>query len=204
MQVKSATFVASAAKFNQCPAEGIPEYAFAGRSNVGKSSLINMLTGTKNLARTSADPGKTRLLNFFLINNLWYLVDVPGYGYARISKSQRENWTRMVQEYLKNRKSLFYTFLLIDSRHKPLKSDLDFIHWMGASGIPFCLVFTKCDKVSGNELAANASAYRSLLKETWEELPPMFFTSAAKKSGRDELLSFISETTKSFSEFLNP
>jgi GTP-binding protein len=198
MTTLKAVFTQSAAKLAGCPSPVLPEYAFVGRSNVGKSSLINMLTGVKNLARTSSDPGKTRLINYFLVNEEWYLVDLPGYGYARISKKQRQGWDSMVREYIEGRKSLFYTFLLIDSRLEPQANDLRFINWMGENHHPFCLVFTKTDKLSQVKSRILFEAYRKELEKSWEELPPIFHTSAHSGKGRTEILEFISRSNAEF------
>ncbi|MBK7213314.1 MAG: YihA family ribosome biogenesis GTP-binding protein [Bacteroidales bacterium] len=202
MPIRKVVFTLSAPGMPECPPEKFPEYAFVGRSNVGKSSLINMLCGTRDLARTSSDPGKTRLINFFLVDESWYLVDLPGYGYARISKSQRKGWEVMVREYLSKRKSLFYTFLLIDSRVEPMQSDLNFVNWLGEKGLPFCLVFTKCDKKSRNSLKFTLDTYKAELEKKWEELPPIFITSSVSGAGKMEILNFIEATNASYSELL--
>ena len=170
---------------------GLPEYAFIGRSNVGKSSLINMLTGKKGLAMTSQKPGKTQLINHFIINGAWYLVDLPGYGYARLSKDGREKLKTMIEDYTLERKELVCLFVLVDSRHEPQKIDLEFIQWLGEEGVPFALVFTKADKLTKGRLSANLEAYKARLLEEWEELPPIFVTSSEQQLGRDELLSYI-------------
>ena len=180
-------------KVELCPAPDKPEYAFIGRSNVGKSSLINMLTSQKGLAKTSSSPGKTQLINHFLINNRWYLVDLPGYGYAKVSKESREKWRRMINFYFQKRENLTCVFVLIDSRHEPLKQDLEFIDYLGNMGVPFAIVFTKLDKQSAAKTEATIQAYSEKLHETWEELPPMFRTSAEKRVGRDEILNYIEE-----------
>ncbi|GAB3828920.1 ribosome biogenesis GTP-binding protein YihA/YsxC [Pontibacter rugosus] len=176
-----------------CPTPDKPEYAFIGRSNVGKSSLINMLTQQKGLAKTSGQPGKTQLINHFLINNEWYLVDLPGYGYAKVSKSSREDWRRMINFYMQKRENLTCVFVLIDSRHEPLQVDLDFINHLGTMGVPFVLVFTKLDKQSALKTDSTIAAYQRKLGENWDELPQMFRTSAEKGMGRDEVLNFIEE-----------
>lgn len=183
----------SNSKVELCPAPDRPEYAFIGRSNVGKSSLINMLTGQKGLAKTSSSPGKTQLINHFMINDSWYLVDLPGYGYAKVSKSSRESWRRMINFYFQKRENLTCVFLLIDSRHEPLKQDLEFIDYLGNMGVPFVIVFTKLDKQSGAKTDANITAYTHKLRETWEELPPIFKTSAEKGIGKEEILTYIDE-----------
>lgn len=193
MIIKEAKFLMSNTKVELCPAPDKPEYAFIGRSNVGKSSLINMLTGQKGLAKTSASPGKTQLINHFLINDSWYLVDLPGYGYAKVSKESREKWRRMINYYFQKRENLTCVFVLIDSRHEPLQPDLEFIDYLGNMGVPFVIVFTKLDKQSGAKTEANIQAYSAKLHETWEELPPMFRTSAEKRIGRDEILQYIEE-----------
>ena len=191
MVIKSAEFVISNSQVSKCPTTGLPEYAFIGRSNVGKSSLINMLTGKKGLAMTSQKPGKTQLINHFIINGAWYLVDLPGYGYARLSKDGREKLKTMIEDYTLERKELVCLFVLVDSRHEPQKIDLEFIQWLGEEGVPFALVFTKADKLSKGRLAANLEAYKARLLEEWEELPPIFVTSSEQQLGRDELLSYI-------------
>ncbi|GHA72110.1 putative GTP-binding protein EngB [Pontibacter akesuensis] len=180
-------------KVEACPAPNKPEYAFIGRSNVGKSSLINMLTEQKSLAKTSGQPGKTQLINHFLINNEWYLVDLPGYGYAKVSKSSREEWRRMINFYLQKRENLTCVFVLIDSRHEPLQVDLDFIDHLGTMGVPFVIVFTKVDKQSALKTDSTIAAYKRKLAETWDELPQMFRTSSEKSTGRDEVLGFIEQ-----------
>ena len=191
MVIKSAEFVISNSQVSKCPTTGLPEYAFIGRSNVGKSSLINMLTGKKGLAMTSQKPGKTQLINHFIINGAWYLVDLPGYGYARLSKDGREKVKTMIEDYTLERKELVCLFVLVDSRHEPQKIDLEFIQWLGEEGVPFALVFTKADKLTKGRLAANLEAYKARLLEEWEELPPIFVTSSEQQLGRDELLSYI-------------
>lgn len=191
MVIKSAEFVISNSQVSKCPTTGLPEYAFIGRSNVGKSSLINMLTGKKGLAMTSQKPGKTQLINHFIINGAWYLVDLPGYGYARLSKDGREKLKTMIEDYTLERKELICLFVLVDSRHEPQKIDLEFIQWLGEEGVPFALVFTKADKLTKGRLAANLEAYKACLLEEWEELPPIFVTSSEQQLGRDELLSYI-------------
>ena len=193
MVIKSAEFVISNSQVSKCPTTGLPEYAFIGRSNVGKSSLINMLTGKKGLAMTSQKPGKTQLINHFIINGAWYLVDLPGYGYARLSKDGREKLKTMIEDYTLERKELVRLFVLVDSRHEPQKIDLEFIQWLGEEGVPFALVFTKADKLSKGRLAANVEAYKAKLREEWEELPPIFVTSSEERMGRDELLGYIEE-----------
>ena len=193
MVIKSAEFVISNSRVEKCPTTGLPEYAFIGRSNVGKSSLINMLTARKGLAMTSQKPGKTQLINHFIINDAWYLVDLPGYGYARLGKDSRDSLRRMIEDYVLERKELVLLFVLLDCRHEPQKIDLEFIQWLGKEGVPFALVFTKADKLSKGRLAANVEAYKAKLREEWEELPPIFVTSSEERMGRDELLGYIEE-----------
>ena len=193
MVIKSAEFVISNSRVEKCPTTGLPEYAFIGRSNVGKSSLINMLTARKGLAMTSQKPGKTQLINHFIINDSWYLVDLPGYGYARLGKDSRDSLRRMIEDYVLKRKELVLLFVLIDCRHEPQKIDLEFIQWLGEEGVPFSLVFTKADKLSKGRLASNIKAYKTKLHEEWEELPPIFVTSSEERVGRDELLGYIEE-----------
>lgn len=193
MVIKSAEFVISNSRVEKCPTTGLPEYAFIGRSNVGKSSLINMLTARKGLAMTSQKPGKTQLINHFIINDAWYLVDLPGYGYARLGKDSRDSLRRMIEDYVLERKELVLLFVLLDCRHDPQKIDLEFIQWLGEEGVPFTLVFTKADKLSKGRLAANVESYKAKLREEWEELPPIFVTSSEERMGRDELLGYIEE-----------
>ena len=193
MVIMSAEFVISNSRVEKCPTTGLPEYAFIGRSNVGKSSLINMLTARKGLAMTSQKPGKTQLINHFIINDAWYLVDLPGYGYARLGKDSRDSLRRMIEDYVLERKELVLLFVLLDCRHEPQKIDLEFIQWLGEEGVPFALVFTKADKLSKGRLAANVEAYKAKLREEWEELPPIFVTSSEERMGRDELLGYIEE-----------
>ena len=197
MVITSAEFVISNSRVNKCPTTGLPEYAFIGRSNVGKSSLINMLTGRKGLAMTSQKPGKTQLINHFLINKDWYLVDLPGYGYARLSRDGRDGLRKMIEDYILERTELVCLFVLLDSRLEPQRIDLEFIEWLGEEGIPFALVFTKADKLSKGKLAATIAAYKERLLQQWEELPPLFITSSAARMGRDELLSYIDGINKS-------
>lgn len=193
MVIKSAEFVISNSRVEKCPTTGLPEYAFIGRSNVGKSSLINMPTARKGLAMTSQKPGKTQLINHFIINDAWYLVDLPGYGYARLGKDSRDSLRRMIEDYVLERKELVLLFVLLDCRHDPQKIDLEFIQWLGEEGVPFALVFTKADKLSKGRLSANVEAYKAKLHEEWEELPPIFVTSSEERMGRDELLGYIEE-----------
>lgn len=191
MEIKEAEFVVSQTDYKNCPAPAFPEFGFIGRSNVGKSSLINMLTNRKGLAKTSSTPGKTQLINHFIINESWYLVDLPGYGYAKVSKTSKSTWDKMIRDYLKFRPNLMYVFVLIDVRHEAQKNDLEFIQWLGENGIPFVLIFTKADKLSAEQVNQSVEKYRKTLSETWEELMPMFVSSAEKKRGRDEILEFI-------------
>ena len=191
MVITSAEFVISNSRVNKCPTTGLPEYAFIGRSNVGKSSLINMLTGRKGLAMTSQKPGKTQLINHFIINDAWYLVDLPGYGYARLSKDGREKLKKMIEDYTLERKELICLFVLVDARHDPQKIDLEFIEWLGEEGVPFALVFTKADKLTKGKLATNIEGYKARLRQQWEELPPLFITSSEERLGREELLDYI-------------
>lgn len=191
--IKSAQFVISNSDVRKCPQDGKPEYAFIGRSNVGKSSLINMLTGRRKLAMTSATPGKTLLINHFIINDEWYLVDLPGYGYAKRSKSQSEKLQEIISSYILDREQMTLLFVLIDCRHEPQKIDLEFITWLGENGVPFSIIFTKADKLTKTALASNVAAYKKRLLEEWEELPPVFITSSESAVGRDEVLQYISE-----------
>jgi len=193
MKIISAEFIKSSPSLSLCPEDGKPEFAFIGRSNVGKSSLINLITGKKGLAQTSSTPGKTRLINHFLINSRWYLVDLPGYGYAKTSKDSRDKFDRMIREYLTERMTLINIFLLIDARHEPLKPDLEFMEWLGSSGIPFTIVFTKSDKLGKTKLQQVIARYKKRLLEDWEELPPVVITSSQEGLGREEILSKISE-----------
>ena len=191
MEIKETRFIMSNSDVDKCPAPDKPEYAFIGRSNVGKSSLINMLTNKKSLAKVSGKPGKTRLINHFLINNEWYLVDLPGYGYATISVNEKKKWEKFVRNYILLRGNLLNLFVLIDSRHKPLAVDLEFIEWLGMSQIPFAIVFTKTDKLNARELDDSINYYKEKLLENWETLPPYFITSVPKRMGRQEILNFI-------------
>lgn len=198
MNIKSAEFKISNTDIKKCPPPVIPEYAFIGRSNVGKSSLINMLTGKKSLAKTSAIPGKTRLINHFLINNAWYLVDLPGYGYAKVSKTDKEAWTKMIRSYLLNRKNLMTVFVLVDIRLEAQASDLQFINWIGENQIPLAIVFTKADKISKQQVIYSVEKYKAELRKRWEQLPLLYITSAEKKQGRDEILDYIDLTNQEF------
>lgn len=194
--IKTAEFVISNSDVRKCPQDGKPEYAFIGRSNVGKSSLINMLTGRRKLAMTSATPGKTLLINHFIINNEWYLVDLPGYGYAKRSKSQNDKLQEIISGYILDREQMTLLFVLIDCRHEPQKIDLEFIQWLGENGVPFSIIFTKADKLTKTALASNIAAYKKRLLEEWEELPPVFVTSSESSVGRDEVLQYINEVNQ--------
>ncbi|MBP5306776.1 MAG: YihA family ribosome biogenesis GTP-binding protein [Paludibacteraceae bacterium] len=193
MEIKSSEFIISNTDVRKCPEGDLPEFAFIGRSNVGKSSLINMLTNHKGLALTSSLPGKTLLINHFLINKTWYMVDLPGYGYAQRGKKQRELLRQIIESYILRREQLYNLFLLIDCRHAPQQIDLDFMHFLGENGVPFSIVFTKTDKLSHKQLTDNLRTYKEQLLEEWEELPPVFLTSSEKKQGREELLNYIDE-----------
>ena len=197
MEIKQAEFVISAPRESMCPKDVKPEYAFIGRSNVGKSSLINMLCNNKRLAKTSATPGKTLLINHFIINKEWYLVDLPGYGFAKRSKSEIARLDQMIRGYILQREQLVNVFVLVDVRLEPQKVDLEFIDWLGSSGIPFTIVFTKADKLTGSKVNGNVEAYKKRLSDTWEELPPMIVTSSEKKLGRAEVLDYIESINKS-------
>ncbi len=197
MEIKTAEFTLSAPSVGMCPADTKPEYAFIGRSNVGKSSLINMLCRNKKLAKTSATPGKTMLINHFIINREWYLVDLPGYGYAKRSKSELKKLEQMINGYILQREQLMNVFLLVDIRLEPQKIDLEFINWLGASSVPFCIVFTKADKLTNAKIQANVAAYKRKLSETWEDIPPMFITSSDSRLGREEVLDYIDMINKS-------
>ncbi|NYI51189.1 ribosome biogenesis GTP-binding protein YihA/YsxC [Macellibacteroides fermentans] len=197
MEIKSAEFVVSNTDVRKCPESKMPEYAFIGRSNVGKSSLINMITGKKGLAMTSSKPGKTQLINHFIINDSWYLVDLPGYGYAQRGKEGRENIRRIIEDYILEREQLTNLFVLLDCRLEAQKIDLEFMEWLGENGIPFSIVFTKIDKLGGGKLREKLNAYTKKLLESWEELPPILLTSSEKKEGKEELLNYIDEITKS-------
>lgn len=193
MEIKKSEFVISAPTVSKCPSDTKPEYAFIGRSNVGKSSLINMLCNHKNLAKTSATPGKTLLINHFIINNEWYLVDLPGYGFAKRSKSVQQKITNMITSYILQREQLINTFVLVDIRHEQQKIDREFIDWLGQSNVPFAIIFTKADKLGPVRARQNAEAWMRKLSDTWEELPPYFVTSSETKAGRDEVLDYIEQ-----------
>lgn len=196
MVIKTAVFVKSSQKWQDCPEPNMPEYAFIGRSNVGKSSLINAMMNHKDLAKTSQTPGKTQLINNFLVNDSWSLTDLPGYGYAKVSKSLRKDFEKLITNYILNRKNLVNLFVLIDVRHTPQKIDMEFMQWLGESSVPFSIVFTKADKMKSGGADRNVEAYKTELLKTWEELPYIYVTSAEKKTGTDEILKFISETNQ--------
>ena len=198
MEIKEAEFTVSNTKFEKCPAPVFPEYAFIGRSNVGKSSLINMLTSRKGLAKTSTTPGKTQLINHFLINKKWYIVDLPGYGYAKVSKTSKATWDKMIRDYLEKRKNLLTVFILIDIRLEPQPIDLSFIRWVGEKQIPLVIVFTKSDKISKQQVVFSVEQFKKALLKTWAELPLLFITSSEKKIGKDDILSYIEVTNKDF------
>ena len=197
VKIDSATYLISAPSVELCPESTLPEYAFIGRSNVGKSSLVNMLTGNSRLAKTSATPGKTMMINYFLINGRWHLVDLPGYGFAKRSKKEQEKFQQMISGYVLHRQQMTCLFVLVDSRHEPQRIDLDFIQWLGENEVPFALVFTKGDKLGKTKLGANVAAYLRALSEQWEELPPHFVTSSVTRAGRDELLDYIQQINAS-------
>lgn len=203
MHIKSAEFTMSNSDVAKCPKDRLPEYAFIGRSNVGKSSLINMLMLRKNLAKTSGRPGKTQLINHFLINKNWYLVDLPGYGYARVSKSSKKTFQKFITNYFEKREQMVLAFVLIDSRHEPQPIDMEFMEWMGETGIPFNIIFTKADKEKPKALERKIAAYSEKMIETWDEMPQYFITSASDSTGRDEVLNYIDELNNSIqtSEF---
>ena len=198
MNITSANYLQSVVDWRKCPEGRFPEYAFIGRSNVGKSSLINMLTRHSGLAKTSSKPGKTQTINHFISNGNWYLVDLPGYGYASISKTMRDKWTAMIDRYLTLRPNLQLVFVLIDSRLDPQKNDLDFINRLGENGVPFALVFTKTDKISKLKVSQNVAKFKEKMLETWEELPPLFLSSAEKGDGRDEILDYIESINRQY------
>ncbi|WP_192823603.1 ribosome biogenesis GTP-binding protein YihA/YsxC [Rufibacter sp. LB8] len=202
MVIKEAKFISSNTRAEQCPQTELPEYAFIGRSNVGKSSLINMLTNRLKLAKTSSFPGKTQLINHFLINDTWYLVDLPGYGWAKVSKDSREDWRKMIKYYLQHRNNLACVFVLIDSRLPPQKPDLEFMEQLGTMGIPFVLIFTKIDKQSSVKTDANIAFFMKSLEDTWEEMPRYMKSSSVSKDGRDEILAFIEDVNKRYKDML--
>lgn len=193
MQIKTAEFIISNTEVSKCPADSKPEFAFIGRSNVGKSSLINMLTSKKGLAKTSGTPGKTQLINHFLINDHWYLVDLPGYGYAKVSRSQRSTFERFIADYLTKRDTLYNIFVLLDARLEPQKIDLEFMNWCGEKGLPFSMVFTKIDKLSSTALQKNLAKYKKEMLKVWAELPPVFTTSSESAFGKEPLLNYIEQ-----------
>lgn len=195
--VTSATFEKSSAVYEDCPPPTLPEYAFIGRSNVGKSSLINMLTGRNKLAKVSGRPGKTQLINHFKINENWYLVDLPGYGWAKVSKTEKAKWKKMINNYLLNRENLLCIFVLIDCRLEPQKIDQEFMAWLGETEIPFSMIFTKADKLNKVKLDSSIARYRKDMKKSWEELPPQFITSSETSEGRKEILEYIEEINRS-------
>jgi len=196
MGITKAEFLTSNTDVKKCPGGGLPEYAFIGRSNVGKSSLINMLTDRKNLAKTSQKPGKTQLINHFIINDAWYLVDLPGYGFARRGKEGREKIRTIIEDYILDRQELTNLFVLIDCRHEPQKIDLEFMAWLGENAVPFAIIFTKIDKISKGRLKGNIEVYTAKMLEEWEELPPILTSSAETKEGKDEILRFIEDINK--------
>jgi len=197
MKIKSAEFIISNSLVAKCPKDRLPEYAFIGRSNVGKSSLINMITNKKNLAKTSGRPGKTQLINHFMINKEWFLVDLPGYGYARVSKKSKKTFQKFITDYFEKREQMVCAFVLVDSRHEPQKVDLEFMDWLGRNQVPFNIIFTKTDKLKPEALKRNIARYQEILLETWEECPQHFTTSSSNYSGKDELLNYIEEINNS-------
>ncbi|NVO09691.1 MAG: YihA family ribosome biogenesis GTP-binding protein [Bacteroidales bacterium] len=202
MVIRSAKFVISSPSIDKCPKPSLPEYAFIGRSNVGKSSLINMITGIKTLAKVSQTPGKTQIINHFLINEKWYIVDLPGYGYAKVSKTSRKVFSEMITSYIQNRENLYCLFVLIDSRLEPQKIDTEFISWLGKNQIPFALIFTKTDKINTPTLQSNIAIYKKEMLNYWEELPKIFTCSAVTRTGRDEIIEFIEEINTKSKSFL--
>ena len=200
MEIHSAVYVISSPEYTKCPKPDRPEYAFIGRSNVGKSSLINMLTGNEKLAKTSGSPGKTQLINHFNIDDSWYIVDLPGYGFAKVSQTQRKQWEKMIEDYLRKRENLVTVFVLIDSRHSPQKIDLEFVNKLGKWNIPFCLVFTKADKENQRTVSANVKDFLAKMRETWQFLPQHFVTSVVKRMGRDKILGLIGTMNQEFRE----
>ncbi|ATA81501.1 MULTISPECIES: ribosome biogenesis GTP-binding protein YihA/YsxC [Capnocytophaga] len=194
--IKKAEFVMSNSQVAKCPKDRLPEYAFIGRSNVGKSSLINMLTNCKNLAKTSGRPGKTQLINHFKIDDRWFLVDLPGYGYARVSKTTKQVFQRFITDYFEQREQLVSAFVLVDIRHEPQKIDVEFMQWLGERAIPFAIIFTKADKLKPQAIERNVAAYKEALLEWWEEFPPYFVTSAQNKTGKEELTQYIEQTNQ--------
>ncbi len=199
MKIKSAQFVISNTDINKCPKDNLPEYAFIGRSNVGKSSLINMLTGHKSLAKISRKPGKTQLINHFIINDEWFLVDLPGYGYAKVSKNLRQKFQSFIYDYFLKRQQLVCSFVLVDSRHEPQKIDLEFMQFLGENEIPFCIIFTKTDKLGKTIIQNKVAKYKKIMLQTWEEMPTYFLSSATDKTGKKEVLEFIDGVNNSLS-----
>ena len=197
MEIKQAAIVVSNTQVAKCPTHKLPEYAFIGRSNVGKSSLINMLTNHKGLAKTSSKPGKTQLINHFLINKEWYLVDLPGYGYAKVSKQSKKTFQQFITDYFKKRRELVNAFVLVDIRHEPQKIDLEFMQWLGENAIPFAIVFTKADKLTEKQIQEHVTSYREILLQQWEEMPPYFITSSENRLGKEDLLSYIETINQS-------
>ena len=200
MTIHSAEYIVSSPQYDMCPPPNKPEFAFIGRSNVGKSSLINMLAANNKLAKTSATPGKTQLINHFVINDEWFLVDLPGYGYAKVSQTQRASWSKMIEHYLRERENLMVVFVLVDGRHDPQKADLEFLRKLGEWGVPFNIVFTKADKTTQRDVAKNAKAFVAEMKKEWEFIPRTFITSAEKFLGRREMLSYIDELNQQYNE----
>jgi len=200
MKIKSAEFVVSNSEVVKCPKDMLPEYAFIGRSNVGKSSLINMLTSRKSLAKTSGRPGKTQLINHFIINKEWYLVDLPGYGYAKVSKSTKKVFQKFITKYFEQRKQMICAFVLVDIRHKPQPIDLEFMQYLGETGIPFCIIFTKADKLKPKAIERHVEDYKNIMLETWEAIPKHFITSSSKDIGKDKVLGYIGELNNAMSE----
>ena len=203
MHIKSAEFVMSNSNVAKCPKSMLPEYAFIGRSNVGKSSLINMLTGRKSLAKTSGRPGKTQLINHFLINKNWHLVDLPGYGYARVSKSAKKTFQKFITQYFVLREQLVTAFVLVDIRHKPQPIDLEFMQWLGENNVPFSIIFTKADKLKSNTITRHVEDYKAVLLETWETIPNCFITSSSKSMGKEDVLNYIDELNGNMISNLN-
>jgi len=193
MKINSSEFIISNSDYTKCPKPDLPEFVFIGRSNVGKSSLINMLTDRNKLAKISSRPGKTQLINHFLINNNWYLVDLPGYGWAKVSKTEKAKWEVMIKDYFENRENLTLAFVLIDSRLEPQKIDIEFVNWLGTNGVPIALIFTKADKQSKNKTDSSVVKFRKTLATTWDQLPPHFITSSANHIGKDEVLNYIED-----------
>jgi len=200
MKIKSAEFVISNQDVAKCPKDTIPEYAFIGRSNVGKSSLINMLTNRKSLAKTSGRPGKTQLINHFIINKSWFLVDLPGYGYARVSKTAKKTFQKFITNYFEKRLQLVSAFVLIDIRHKPQPIDLEFMQWLGEHGLPFSIIFTKADKLKPNAIERHVEDYKTVMLETWEDMPNYFITSSSKKIGQEDVLNYIASINDEFAK----